>query len=263
LKEPFFSRTGFTLWFIATLSAICVLPYANALSPNSIAKAATQLGLPEAAIWAVSIVQSAIVLGLATFIGLWAARKLDLKIPVLDAVLRAKPPDSGLRRAVVTAVSLGIASGVILIGLDRLLFMPLAPDALVQSLQTPPPRWMGFLASFYGGIGEEIQLRLFLLSVSALIIRTISNFLFKPRRTNLSASVFWSANILAALVFGLGHLPATAAIMPLIPIVIVRAIILNGLVGIVAGYLFWKRGLEMAMLYHFSADIVLHVIIPL
>jgi hypothetical protein len=38
---------------------------------------------------------------------------------------------------------------------------------------------------------------------------------------------------------------------------------LNGLGGLAFGWLYWKRGLESAMMAHFSADIVLHVITPL
>ena len=33
--------------------------------------------------------------------------------------------------------------------------------------------------------------------------------------------------------------------------------------AVVFGWLYWKRGLEMAIVAHFGADIVLHVITPL
>lgn len=69
--------------------------------------------------------------------------------------------------------------------------------------------------------------------------------------------------IFAAIIFGLGHLPATAQIISLNAIVIMRAILLNGLGGIIFGWLYWKKGLESAMIAHFSADIVLHTITPL
>jgi len=38
---------------------------------------------------------------------------------------------------------------------------------------------------------------------------------------------------------------------------------LNGLGGLAFGWLYWKQGLESAMMAHFLADIVLHVITPL
>ncbi|MCK7526806.1 MAG: hypothetical protein MZV64_59015 [Ignavibacteriales bacterium] len=52
-------------------------------------------------------------------------------------------------------------------------------------------------------------------------------------------------------------------LIPLTPLVITRAIVLNGLAGIGFGWLYWKRGLEFAMIAHFSADIVLHVLLAL
>ena len=62
---------------------------------------------------------------------------------------------------------------------------------------------------------------------------------------------------------GLGHLPATSVVVPLTPLVITRAVVLNGLLGIAFGWLYWKRGLEAAIISHFSADIVLHVLLAL
>jgi membrane protease YdiL (CAAX protease family) len=78
-----------------------------------------------------------------------------------------------------------------------------------------------------------------------------------------TAGVFWIANILAAVLFGLGHLPALTTLVPITPLVIAREVVLNGLLGIVFGWLYWKRGLEAAMISHFSADIVLHVLLAL
>jgi len=128
---------------------------------------------------------------------------------------------------------------------------------LTQTAQ--PAAWKGFLASFYGGIAEEIQLRLLVMSLFAWL----GSFISKTSEGKPTSAIFWIANILAAILFGLGHLPATAALIPLTPLVITRAIVLNGLGGIAFGYLYWKRGLESAMIAHFSADIVLHVLFAL
>lgn len=59
------------------------------------------------------------------------------------------------------------------------------------------------------------------------------------------------------------HLPATAALFPITPLVILRAITLNGLIGVALGYLYFRHGLDAAMLSHFTADIVLHVLLTL
>ncbi|MNG42185.1 hypothetical protein D3C84_1318920 [compost metagenome] len=43
--------------------------------------------------------------------------------------------------------------------------------------------------------------------------------------------------------------------------VIARTIILNALLGVWFGYLYWRKGLEYAIIAHMSADLVLHGII--
>ena len=74
---------------------------------------------------------------------------------------------------------------------------------------------------------------------------------------------FWTANLLAALAFGLGHLPATAVLVPLTPTLVVRAVVLNGILALLFGDTYRRWGFEMAVLAHFSSDIALHVIPPL
>ena len=152
------------------------------------------------------------------------------------------------------SVLLGILTGVVIILLD-LLFIKLGVSLLEQ---VSVPIWQGFLASFYGGIAEEIILRLFFMT---LIVWIFSKF----KKTNVIKNNFimWSSIIIAALLFGVGHLPATAALTSLTPLVIFRALLLNGIGGIVFGWLYWKKGLESAMIAHFFADIILHVAFPL
>lgn len=41
-----------------------------------------------------------------------------------------------------------------------------------------------------------------------------------------------------------------------------RAIVLNGLAGVVFGWLFWQFGLVAAMVSHFTTDVVIHGILP-
>jgi hypothetical protein len=42
-----------------------------------------------------------------------------------------------------------------------------------------------------------------------------------------------------------------------------RDLSINGVASLLFGYLCWKRGLEAAMLAHFSTDIMLHVVGPM
>ncbi|HLO15594.1 MAG TPA: CPBP family intramembrane glutamic endopeptidase, partial [Anaerolineales bacterium] len=154
---------------------------------------------------------------------------------------------------------------LIVLGLEIFYFQPalvkeLSSTASALNLGTSQPAaWKGFLASFYGGIAEEILVRLFVMSFFVWSGRFIS----KTSEGKPTAIVMWIANVLAAVLFGLGHLPATALQVPLTTLVVTRAVVLNGLLGIAFGWLYWKRGLEAAMISHFSADLVLHVLLAL
>jgi membrane protease YdiL (CAAX protease family) len=262
-QQPFFTRTGLYLWLAGVFGAICVLPYAVELAPAAFDAAAQQLGIPTSAVIGISIAQSALLLAFATFTGLWAARKLGLGAPLVDALIRkeALPHSSG--RIAVRAIVLGVAAALLILILDWLVFSAVA-ESLEDEAQLHVAPWKGLLASFYGGIAEELLLRLFMLSVVALGIRYVFGLVSKSQNSSgLSWTVFWIANISAAVLFGLGHLPATAELLPLTPLVVARAIILNGAIGLVAGFLYWRRGIEMAMICHFFADLVLHVVFPL
>jgi membrane protease YdiL (CAAX protease family) len=154
---------------------------------------------------------------------------------------------------------------LLILGLEIFFFQPamlkeLGNSAAILNLQTSPPAaWKGFLASFYGGIAEEILLRLFVMSFFVWL----GHFVSKTAEGKPTAAVIWTANILAAALFGLGHLPALVPLVPITPLVIARTIVLNGVLGVVFGWLYWKRGLEAAMISHFSADIILHVLLAL
>ena len=73
----------------------------------------------------------------------------------------------------------------------------------------------------------------------------------------------WFGIFGAALLFGAGHLPATAAMTPLTPMLVLRALLLNGIPGVIFGWLYLRHGLLAAIASHFTADIVLHVVFPL
>jgi membrane protease YdiL (CAAX protease family) len=129
-----------------------------------------------------------------------------------------------------------------------------APKAAIP---TDIARWKGFLASFYGGLGEELLLRLFVMTL--LLWAAWKGFARAlPSPPPLAA---WSAIVLAAIIFGAGHLPAAGQVWPLDAVVVFRTVFLNMIAGIPCGWLFWRHGLEPAVAAHFSADIVLHVIV--
>jgi hypothetical protein len=262
-NAPFW-KAALVLWGLSLLGALLVLPYAVTLETKALAAAAARTHMPLSTLLLLSTLQTAVLLGVAVSAGLWAARKLCLSTPLIAAfLLKTRAP----RYAALTllfALALGLLAGVALLALDRYLFAPLpSVAALIKSATGPashPRPWQGLLASFYGALDEEILMRLGLLSLIALLLRTIARWLGASRDVPLPSGVFWTANIATAVVFGLGHLPATAALAPLTPALVVRAVVLNGTAGLVYGWLFRRFGLEWAMVSHFGTDIVLHVV---
>jgi membrane protease YdiL (CAAX protease family) len=252
-------RIFFILWAASILGVMAVLPYALTLQASIL----TDLPMPMEILILLSIVQSAILFGLVIFIGLSLAGRVGLGLPILEAKLAGRPFAEHLKSILLPSFVVGVSAAVLIIVLEVLVFQPALQAELGNAAQAldmhsaQPPAWMGFLASFYGGINEELLLRLFLFTLFAWLGKSIQ----RTPESRPATIVFWIANILSALLFGLGHLPATAALIPLTPLVILRALVLNGLAGLAFGYLYWTRGLESAMLAHFTADLVLHVLL--
>jgi membrane protease YdiL (CAAX protease family) len=256
-------RVFFLLWITAILSLIAVLPYILELQSSTLLT--LDLPIPLPALIALQIIQSAILFAIIIFAGMYLASRVGLGTPILDSATRGEPVADRVRAILPLSIVLGVIATLIVLGLEVFVFQPalmkeLGDTAAALNLQTSQPAaWKGLLASFYGGIAEEIQLRLFVMSFFAWLGRFIS----KTPEGKPTSAVFWIANILAALLFGLGHLPTMASLVPLTPLVIARTVALNGLLGIIFGWLYWRRGLEAAMISHFSADIVLHVLLAL
>jgi len=261
-KAPFNWKLFFILIAGATLGLLAVLPYALAQQDLSAASAAAAAArMPLWGLIAIQITSQVIFFGVAIWAGLSFARSVGLGLPLLEKLISGAGVGDGLQRILLPSIGLGVTLALILIGVEVFLFQPaivaqLGQNALTGASAVKPGAWKGFLASFYGGINEELLLRLCVMSFLVWLGRFVS----KTSDGKPTVGVLWIANVLAAVLFGLGHLPATAALVPLTPLVIARALALNGLIGIGFGYLYFKHGLESAMIAHFSADIVLHVI---
>jgi membrane protease YdiL (CAAX protease family) len=255
-RKPFNWREFFILWVAGVLGVIAVLPYTLTLQAPMLEKM-PPLPIPLTVLVAIQMVQNAVLVAIAVGLGLLLAGRIGLGAPLLEARLAGEAVSQRLRALLAPSVLAGAAAGVAIIALELLVFAPRIPQAL--SITEQPPAWQGLLASFYGGITEELFLRLFLMSLLAWLLGLV----WRESSGRPTTGAFWTANLVAAILFGLGHLPATAALVPLTAIVVIRAVLLNGLAGVVFGHLYWTRGLEAAMLAHFSADIVLHVLTPL
>ncbi len=124
----------------------------------------------------------------------------------------------------------------------------------VAAMYQGKPSFAYWMASvLYGGVIEEIMLRLFLMSLIAFIAWKV----FFRREADPPAGVVIAANIIAALLFAASHLPSTLQMFgEITPMLLLRCFLLNGGAGLVFGYLYRKYGIQYSVLAHAGAHIV-------
>jgi membrane protease YdiL (CAAX protease family) len=237
-------RLFFGLLLACLAVSLMVLPFVVSLGP--------QPSEPITAPFLIAaIAPNVIEFAIAIFVGLSLAKRVGFEVPVLEG----KKPWSYLKSILPLSVGLGVAAAVAIILLS---FLSYSVSLSLLKLEMSVAWWQRLLASFEGGIAEEVLYRLFLMTLFVWIASKLRHTA-DGRPTN---SGIWVANVLAAVLFGLGHLGFTAGLVALTPQVIVRAVLLNGVAGVVYGWLYWKKGLESAMIAHFSTDLTLHVVTP-
>lgn len=251
MKQPINWKLFLILWIASILSVVAVVPYTLTLQADSL----RALPIPLHIILPIQIIQNALIFAVLIYIGLYLARKVSLGIPILEGWLKGKEVKTSLKSILRISITSGILVAILIIGIDYLFSIFIQPTSIPQP---SAPLWQRILASFYGGIGEEIIMRLFLMTLLVWISYKIKKEEGKP--TNIGV---WLAIVITSIIFSVGHLPFAATLTTLTPLLIARIIALNSLGSIVFGWLYWRKGLESAIISHFSADIVLHVAFPL
>ncbi len=191
----------------------------------------------------IGAIQSGVLTFVASFLGLLMMEKVGLKLGFKWST-----------KSFVILLILGTITAIV-IGLPDKLFFYSFMEEHIADYQFSG---LYFLSSIlYGGIIEEVLMRLFLMTFFVWVGKK----LFFKKDGPLPNSYYIVAIILAALIFGIGHLPATAALLGLSGPIIFRALLLNGIGGLVFGYAYWKHGLAYAMMGHMMAHIVNQLII--
>lgn len=196
-----------------------------------------------------NLISGAIVMAIVVALGLYFASKVSLGAPLLVDLLSGKKVGAKFKKVLLFGVPAGALVATVIV------LLQIGLNGGKTNFSAGPPAWQGFLACFYGGIAEELECRLLVMSFIVWICTLI-----RRERGNPSASTLWMSNIIAAIGFGAAHLPAASHLMTLNTLSVLGIIIPNALCGIVFGYFFFAMGLEAAMVSHFSADIMLHVI---
>ena len=149
------------------------------------------------------------------------------------------------------ALLLAVIGGLFMILPDMLYFCGQS-QALKDSYAVKPTLAYIIGCLTYGAVIEEVMVRLFFMSLVAFLLHKI----FEKGKVEPSQAVLTIANLLSAVLFAAGHLPATFLLLGNTPALLVRCFLLNGGLGFLFGWLYQKYGLRYAMIAHGVCHIV-------
>jgi hypothetical protein len=150
-----------------------------------------------------------------TFFGLRLSRLAGVEIA---PVLEGKQTFSGIFRP---AVLIGVGSGVIVAIFNHLMPIP----ALFPAPHSLPSLDANLLKAFYGGIFEELFLRLLAIPLIAILIFSIEKTISQPITIYIAA----------------------------------RVLLTHSILGLAFGWCFWRQGIEAAILAHLITNLFLLV----
>ena len=214
---------------------------------------------PPAILKLLSIIQPAVLLTLAVLVGVWLAERVGLHAPAAEAAARGGGFLSKLKPQIAPGVLAGLASGIVII-LIWIIAKPFLPEEFVIRAQEFNKFIPAAVRLLYGGFTEELLLRW---GVMTFLVWSAWRLVQKGEGTPKPV-YFIGAIIASAVVFAIGHLPLAFALAgELTAPIIILVITGNSIFGIVAGFLYWKKGLESAAIAHMFAHIVLIIAIAL
>ena len=236
-------RLGLALWAAGMAGSVAIT---TMVLPQLLEQVQASLPAPLWVISIASLAQSALLLALAAWAGVRLTPSVGLRAPAFEALVTGRSVGPALRPQLLPGLIAGVLGGISLFAAFRY-----APDAVVQLQERFA---IPILARvLYGGITEELLLRWGLMTA---LTWSAWRFL-QLRRGPVRASFVWLAIAVSALIFAAGHLPAASILLGAMDAAVVVFVIgVNTAYGLLFGYLFWRHGLESAMIAHALAHAV-------
>ena len=246
-NSKFSFKVFWALLLASILASLSTIPYASALLYQKTSSP------PMSEMLIGGLLNFVVLTVPLTSLGLWLGSKVGLGTPELETILTKVPPNyRRFRSSILSAIILGVVGGIFIHAIS-ILYQPYLPSELMK---TKSPGFLkALLSSFGAAVNEEIWLRL---GIMTCLVFLGSKLMGQPRP---SRAIIWSANLLAAIGFGMLHLPLLANLVEeLSPSIVIFVLLLNGFIGVIYGWLYWRRGLLAAMIAHFSTDLIIHVV---
>ena len=252
-KEKYRWQVAITVLLLFIFGSLINIPFSREVKRLNIEAGRTDVNLNVSIFDDLTTIGiSSLILGvILVFIGLWISSKANLGAPLIARFFSKEPTNKLISlKAILTSVLIATIVALFLLGLFELQkeFYP------VSNKLPRPSKPFYALVSFSAGISEEIMFRLGLMS----LIITVIQFLKKSDIP--SNKVIWTGIVITAIFFGLMHLPLSKNFVELTPFTIGVTMIGNLITGSTFGWIFWKRGLLIAIISHIAFDLVFHVI---
>lgn len=201
----------------------------------------------------ISLIQPTVILSVAVLIGVGLASKVGLSAPVAESMASRGNWFAALKPQIVPGIIGGIVGGVaiVLTATASKPFLPAEAVTLIGEFTKLLPLPTRVLS---GGLTEELLLRWGLMTLLVWMAWRI----FQKGQASPKGFYFVVAILISSFVFGIGHLPIAFMLFPeptlALMIFVVAA---NSTFGLIAGWLYWNKGLESAMVAHVLTHVVL------
>ena len=193
-----------------------------------------------------AVLQPTVLVALCAALGLWAAPKVGFDAPAVRAWAEHRPVFPALCPQLAPAALGGLAIAALLVA-----FWTVVRS---QAFATPVLAVELPLATklLYGGIVEEVLLRWGVMSLFVWIAWRVGGAVHP-----VPARAVWSGLVASSALFAAGHLPVLYFLLPDPPgWFVALALTANFVPGMLFGWLYWRRGLEAAMIAHAVSHLV-------
>lgn len=198
---------------------------------------------PRKTMMAITLLQSVVMVSLATVAGAYFAPQVGIHAPVFDALSTGQPVWQAIQPTLLPTLLVSLVGALGLIACYYWIFRPrLEPHNREISERLRNQLGIGSRI-LYGGVVEEV---LFRWGVLPLLVWLLS-LLFG----SVTPGIFWAAVVVSGVIFGIGHLPSyQGAGCTASPTLITMMIVLNLWASLMFSYLLLNYGLFAAMLSH-------------
>lgn len=178
----------------------------------------------------------------------WPPQPLGLDTP-FNILMLSSENRTRIYHSLKLGLLFGLVASLLILGVDWLFFSSETVQRLPE-LGTHPPILSRILIIFAGSFGEELFFRAFVATVAAWLIHVIFS-LFMDDAKSLGE---WVGILVAAGLAGVWHIGGSDDI--------IRVLILSGITGITYGWLYWRLGLESAIIAHMVVTASLYIVFP-